>query len=115
MAFLGGGESHNILNDPRTHQQWNVKQFIFSLSMSCVLSKNSLEEPIPLQVNNKFDFKVFLLDHYHTKVKEPDLPYYLPVAGKRIVGCIPFPNAMQKVSSLLPDLISSRRLHFLQW
>ena len=27
---------------------------------------------------------------YHTKIKEPNLPYYLPIAGGRIVGFIPF-------------------------
>ena len=32
----------------------------------------------------------FSLIGYHTKVKEPSMPYYLPIAGKRIVGFIPF-------------------------
>ena len=28
----------------------------------------------------------------HTKVKEPSVLYYLPIAGGRIVTCIPFPR-----------------------
>ena len=40
----------------------------------------------------------------HIKVKESSLPYYLPIAGGRIVGVIPFPKIfvlceMQSVSS----------------
>ena len=27
-------------------------------------------------------------------VKEPSLPYYLPIAGGRVVGCIPFPRVL---------------------
>ena len=27
-----------------------------------------------------------------TKAEEPSLPYYLPIAGGRIIGFIPFPN-----------------------
>ena len=39
-----------------------------------------------------------------TKAKEPSLPYYLPIAGGRIIGFIPFPRVlvlceMQSVSS----------------
>ena len=39
-----------------------------------------------------------------TKAEEPSLPYYLPIAGGRIIGFIPFPMVlvlceMQSVSS----------------
>ena len=39
-----------------------------------------------------------------TKAEEPSLPYYLPLAGRRIIGFIPFPRVlvlceMQSVSS----------------
>ena len=30
----------------------------------------------------------------HTKVEEPSLPYYLPIAGGRTVGFIPFPRIL---------------------
>ena len=33
-----------------------------------------------------------------TKAEEPSLPYYLPIAGGRIIGFIPFPCEMQLVS-----------------
>ena len=41
---------------------------------------------------------------YLTKAEEPSLPYYLPIAGGRIIGFIPFPRVlelceMQSVSS----------------
>ena len=39
-----------------------------------------------------------------TKAEEPSLPYYLPIAGGRIIGFIPFPRVlvlceMQSVTS----------------
>ena len=30
----------------------------------------------------------------HTKAEEPSLPYYLPIAGGRIIGFIPFPRVL---------------------
>ena len=39
-----------------------------------------------------------------TKAEEPSLPYYLPIAGGRIIGFIPFPRVL--------DLNSCRRVHF---
>ena len=46
----------------------------------------------------------FSLTSCLTKAKEPSLPYYLPIAGGRIIGFIPFPRVlvlceMQSVSS----------------
>ena len=48
-----------------------------------------------------FEFRVFLL---LDKAEEPSLPYYLPIAGGRIIGFIPFPTVlvlseMQSISS----------------
>ena len=54
---------------------------------------------------NRYEFRVFiLLDNVLTKSEEPILPYYLPKAGGRIIGFIPFPRVlvlceMQSVSS----------------
>ena len=43
----------------------------------------------------RFKFRVFLpQDWLHTKVKERSLPYYLPIAGGRIVEFIPFPRGL---------------------
>ena len=41
---------------------------------------------------------------YHAKVKENSLPYYLPIVGRRKIGCLPFSRVfalceMQKASS----------------
>ena len=52
-------------------------------------------------MNSEFSFsKISCL----TKAEEPSLPYYLPIAGGRIIGFIPFPTVlvqceMQSVSS----------------
>ena len=46
----------------------------------------------------------------------PSLSYYLPIAGGRILGFIPFPkgiSAMWNAISLVQDLNSCRRVHFL--
>ena len=50
-----------------------------------------------------------------TKAVEPSLPYYLPIAGGRIIGFIPSPRVlvlceMQSVQ----DLNSCRRVQFLR-
>ena len=52
-------------------------------------------------LNSEFSFS---LTSYLTKVKEPNLPYYSPIAGGRIIGFIPFSRVlvlceMQKASS----------------
>ena len=56
-----------------------------------------------------------------TKAEEPSLPYYFPIAGERIIGFIPFPremwnawSAMWNAISLVQDLNSYRRVHFLR-
>ena len=51
--------------------------------------------------NSEFSFS---LTSCLTKAEEPSLPYYLPIAGGRIIGFIPFPSVlvlceMQSVSS----------------
>ena len=52
-------------------------------------------------LNSKFSFSY---SSCLTKAEEPSLPYYLPIAGGRIIGFIPFPRVlvlyeMQSVSS----------------
>ena len=52
-------------------------------------------------VNSEFSFSQ---TNCLTKAEEPSLPYYLPIAGGRIFGFIPFPRVlvlceMQSVSS----------------
>ena len=49
---------------------------------------------------HRFEFRVFLF----TKAEEPSLPYYLSIAGGRLIGFIPFPRVlvlceMQSISS----------------
>ena len=52
-------------------------------------------------LNSEFSFSS---TSFLTKAEEPSLPYYLPIAGGRIIGFIPFPRVlvlceMQSVSS----------------
>ena len=52
-------------------------------------------------LNSEFSFSY---TSYLTKAEKPSLPYYLPIAGGRIIGFIPFPRVlvlceMQSVSS----------------
>ena len=61
-----------------------------------VIFKQSL-----IGLNSEFSFS---LTSCLTKAEEPSLPYYLPIAGGRIIGFIPFPRVlvlceMQSVSS----------------
>ena len=50
-----------------------------------------------------------------TKAVEPSLPYYWPIAGGRIIGFIPFPRVLVwNAISLVQDLNSCRRVHFLR-
>ena len=62
--------------------------------------------------NSEFSFS---LTSCLTKAEEPSLSYYLPIAGRRIIGFIPFPRVlglceMQSVQ----DFNSCRRVHFLR-
>ena len=63
-------------------------------------------------LNSEFSFS---LTSCLTKAEEPSLPYYLPKAGGRIIGFIPFPRVlvlceMQSVQ----DLNSCRRVQLLR-
>ena len=63
-------------------------------------------------LNSEFSFSY---TSYLTKAEEPSLPYYLPIAGERIIGFIPFPRVlvlceMQSVQ----DLNLCRRVQFLR-
>ena len=42
-------------------------------------------------LNSEFSFSY---TSYLTKVEEPSLPYYLSIAGERIIGFIPFPRVL---------------------
>ena len=42
-------------------------------------------------LNSEFSFS---LTSCLTKAEEPSLPYYLPIAGGRIIGVIPFPKVL---------------------
>ena len=52
-----------------------------------------------------------------TEARKTSLPYYLPIAGGRIVGFMPFPRAVSvkwNANSLVLDLNVNRQVHFLQ-
>ena len=52
-----------------------------------------------------------------TQAEEPSQPYYLPIAGGRIIGFIPFPRVLvlcKMQSFLVQDLNSCHRVHFLR-
>ena len=42
-------------------------------------------------LNSEFSFSQ---TSFLTKAEEPSLPYYLPIAGGRIIGFIPFPRVL---------------------
>ena len=43
---------------------------------------------------NRFGFRVFLLLDHLTKAEEPNLPYYLTIAGGRLIESITFPRVL---------------------
>ena len=48
-----------------------------------------------------------------TKAEEPSLPYYLPIAGRRIIGFIPFPRVLVLCEMhSVQDLNSCHRVQF---
>ena len=53
-----------------------------------------------------FEFRVFPSPRLvaSPRLKEPSLPYYLPIAGGRIIGFIPFPRVL-----VLCEMQSDRR------
>ena len=63
-------------------------------------------------LNSEFSFST----NCFTKAEEPSLPYYLPLAGGRILGFIPFPRVLVlcELQCLVHGLNSCRRVHFLR-
>ena len=50
-------------------------------------------------LNSEFSF---FKTGYHTKVKESNLPYYLPIAGRRTIGFVPFQKILAQYEMLRP-------------
>ena len=52
--------------------------------------------PQPAELINRFWIQSFYFSYnsYYTIIREPSLPYYLPIAGERIVRFIPFPKGI---------------------
>ena len=76
-----------MLNQPKPYLSTPHTRSIFKWSLTGLNSEFSFSKTSSL-----------------TKAKEPSLPYYLPIAGGRIIGFIPFPRVlvlceMQSVSS----------------
>ena len=53
----------------------------------------------------------FFLSDFHTKIKQHSLPYYLYLAGERILRFIPFPSVLALCEILISDLNSNHRVH----
>ena len=81
-----------------------ITQFCRGDAILVTFLRNSLAEPVPLQVYNWLNPEFpFSYTGTHFKVKELSLSHYLSIARERIVGSIPFPIvlavcAMQIVS-----------------
>ena len=85
--------------------------FILFTQPLCLGTKSIFKQSLT-GLNSEFSFSE---TSCLTKSEEPSLPYYLPIAGGRIIGFIPFPRVlvlceMQSVQ----DLNLCRRVHFLR-
>ena len=85
----------NALTKIVHHNQFYISVF-FSM-MDALIKATGPSQPVSYQ-------SVFFTG-CHTKVKEPSLPYYLPIAEGRIVGYIPF----SRVSALCEMLTALSR------
>ena len=80
---------------------WDWSIFTQLLSLGRIWHKVNFLKRSLTGLNSEFSFsKTSCL----TKAEEPSLPYYLPIAGGRIIGSIPFPRVlvlceMQSVTS----------------
>ena len=86
-----------------SHKDMRLKSFIIFTNPSARVryDTRSIFKRSLTGLNSEFSFSQ---TSCLTKAEEPSLPYYLPIAGGRIVGFIPFPRAlvlceMQSVSS----------------
>ena len=76
-----------------------------------IFSTRSISKWSLTGLNSEFSFLTSCL----TKAEEHSLPYYLPIAGGRIIGFIPFPRGISAMwISLIEDLNSCRCVHFLR-
>ena len=62
-------------------------------------------------LNSEFSFKT----DYFTKIKEPSLPYYFPITGGGIVGCILFARVSEMQIVPLRIWTQVSLSYFLQW
>ena len=75
------------------HVHENIYIYIYIYVVLCT-------SRMPHKVNFKAKFNRFNSEFYfsytgcHTKVKQPTLFYYLPIAGARILGFKPFPRVL---------------------
>ena len=71
-----------------TREPINFGRFIYQFPLDIISSIWQLERS---SLNSEFFFSD---PNSYTKVREPWLPFYLPIAGGRIVGFIPFPMVL---------------------
>ena len=86
-------------------ESWRLKEICCHTNSNGKLSAKHIYQPLRSgriwhKVNfkaefNRFDFRVFLLlDWLPSQGWRTSLPYYLPIAGGRIIGFIPFPRVL---------------------
>ena len=85
--FLDNAQNITIFTNPSTRAGYDIRS-IFKRSLT--------------GLNSEFSFSQI---NCLTKAEEPSLPYYLPIAGGRIIGFIPFPKG---ISAMWNASVSSR-------
>ena len=95
----------------------NSRLTLYALSESLCTSRMQYMGNFKQSLTGSNSERSFSKTSYHTKVKEPRLFYFLPIAGGRIVGFILFPkgvNTMRNAVSVFQDLNSVLPDYFLR-
>ena len=87
---------------------WLVLSYLPNPSAQAGYDTRSIFKQSLTGLNSEFSFSLISC---LTKAEEPSLSYYLPIAGGRIIGFIPFPRVlvlceMQSVSSRIWTLVA---------
>ena len=96
----------------QTFFRWALLSYLPNPSTRAGYDTRSIFKRSLTGLNSEFSFSK---TSYLTKAEELSLPYYLPIAGGRIIGFIPFPSVLvQCEMHSVQDLNSCFRVHFLR-
>ena len=89
QIFMTIASGHDVIHTPASFPIWSLLLYLPNPSTRAGYDTRSIFKRSLTGFNSEFSFSLI---SYLTKAEEPSLSYYLPIAGGRIIGFIPFPG-----------------------